>query len=165
MPKQKGFSLIELLLVVAVILIIAAIAIPSFLRSRMAANESSAVGSLHNIESAQVTYSSTYGGGYAADLNTLGPGTIVGANPTSSNAALLDSVLGCSAGVGTAPCQKSGYNFSITASAGPTISSYTLNANPVVAGQTGQRYFFVDLSGVIRYNSSAIATLNDQPIE
>jgi prepilin-type N-terminal cleavage/methylation domain-containing protein len=72
MREQKGFSLIELLLVVAVILIIAAIAVPNFLRSRMAANEASAVASLRNIESAQVAYNSTYPTfGFAPDLNTL----------------------------------------------------------------------------------------------
>ena len=75
MRKQKGFSLIELLLVVAVILIISAIAVPSFLRSREAANESSAVGSLHDIETAQVAYSSTYPTlGFALNLSQLGPG-------------------------------------------------------------------------------------------
>ena len=66
MKKQKGFSLIELLIVVAIILIIAAIAIPNLLRSRMAANEASAVGSVRTLNTAQVTYSSTWGIGYAA---------------------------------------------------------------------------------------------------
>ena len=66
MKKQKGFSLIELLIVVAIILIIAAIAIPNLLRSRMAANEASAVGSLRTINTAQVTFNSTYGIGYGA---------------------------------------------------------------------------------------------------
>ena len=86
--KQKGFSLIELLIVVAIILIIAAIAIPNLLRSRMAANEASAVGSLRTINTACVTYSSTYGG-FPPGLPNLGPGT-----PASATTAdLIDQVL------------------------------------------------------------------------
>jgi len=164
MRKEKGFSLVELLVVVAIILIIAAIAVPSFIRSRMAANEASAVGSLRNISTAEVTYSSTYPTiGFAPDLNTLGPGP--GGIASSSNAQMLDSVLGCAAGVGTGSCLKSGYNFSITAGAGVPLGSYSVNANTVTLGQTGQRYFYTDGSGLIRYNTSAIATVADQPIQ
>jgi len=166
MRNHKGFSLIELLLVVAIILIIAAIAVPNFLRSRMAANEASAVASLHNIESAQVAYTSTYPTfGFAPDLNTLGPGTPNNTTADSTNALLLDIVLGCPTGVGTAPCQKSGYNFYITASGVAPIGSYTVNADPAAFGKTGQRYFYSDISGVIRYNATAIATAGDQPLQ
>src|ERR1022692_3897671 len=106
MRRQKGFSLVELLLVVAVIMIIAAIAVPNFMRARMAANESSAVASLHNVDTAQVAYAETYPlSGFAPDLNTRGPGTSGGSSSSSStNASLLDNVLGCAAGVGTAYC-------------------------------------------------------------
>src|SRR4249919_1263129 len=103
--KQKGFSLIELLIVVAIILIIAAIAIPNLLRSRMAANEASAVGSLRTLNTAAVTFSTTYGIGYPASIGAMGPS----ATASSTAADLIDSVL--AAGV------KSGYSFSYSAAA------------------------------------------------
>src|SRR5260370_8071935 len=105
MRNHKGFSLIELLLVVSVILIIAAIAIPNFLRSRMRANEASAVASIRVINTAAVTYSITYPtAGYPPQLITLG-----GANPctsSSTQSCLIDDVL--------AQGPKSGYNFPST---------------------------------------------------
>ena len=146
MRKQKGFSLIELLIVVAIILIIAAIAVPNLMRSRMAANESSAVGSLRTINTAQVTYSTTYGTGYAL-LANLG-----GADPCAAAAAtacLVDSVL--TAGT------KSGYKITSVAAggAGTAASPFTTfesGASPVAPGQSGQRSFCSDQSGVIRAN-------------
>src|SRR3989442_983337 len=100
-----GFSLIELLIVVAIILVIAAIAIPNFLRSRMAANQASAAQSLRILDSAETTYSSTWGIGYSATLAALAPPT--GGNPASTTAAdLVDNVL--------AGGNKSGYNFVYT---------------------------------------------------
>ncbi len=155
MLKQKGFSLIELLIVVAIILIIAAIAIPNLLRSRIAANEASAVGSIRSVNTAQVTYASTYPDtGFGANLAVLGPGS---GTVSSLSAGLIDNVLGCSTGT----CNKSGYQFSVSG----TSSAYNSHAAPITAGQTGQRYFFSDASGVIRFNGSTTATVNDNPLQ
>ena len=154
--KQKGFSLIELLIVVAIILIIAAIAIPNLLRSKMAANEASAVGSLRSINTACVSYSTSYGQ-YPPTLASLGP-PAAGAQATAANADLIDSVL--SAGT------KSGYVFTYAAVAGGggLFQTYTTTGNPQVQGTTGQRYFFTDQTGVIRADSAQAATATSTPI-
>ncbi|HXU49151.1 MAG TPA: prepilin-type N-terminal cleavage/methylation domain-containing protein [Candidatus Binatia bacterium] len=151
--KQKGFSLIELLIVVAIILIIAAIAIPNLLRSRMAANEASAVGSVRTMVTSAISFSSTYGDGFPPDITSIG--TSGTAALSCKNAELIDSVLTSKV--------KSGYNFDIvagstavaTAPAGCTAGytdGFGAIAYPVSVGTTGQRSFCSDPSGVIRFD-------------
>ena len=156
--KQKGFSLIELLIVVAIILIIAAIAIPNLLRSRMAANEASAVGSVRTINTAAISYNSTYGNGFPDDLLEIGGAA--GATASCDNAGLIDSVLGGVTGVNI----KSGYSFKMGPGTVPVTNKptnctkpgwsdgYGITAVPTNVGNSGQRSFCSDGSGVIRYD-------------
>jgi len=149
MRKQKGFSLIELLIVVAIILIIAAIAIPNLLRARMAANESSAVASIRTINTAMITYSSTYPTvGFSASLTALGG--VAPCTPTSTTACLIDSVL--SAGV------KSGFNFTAQAGVAATPqTTYYATAVPVTLNQTGTRSFCSFEDAVVRVQPTGAA--------
>jgi prepilin-type N-terminal cleavage/methylation domain-containing protein len=155
--QQEGFSLIELLIVVAIILIIAAIAIPNLLRSKMAANEASAVGSLRTINTACISYTLLYSG-YPSSLTALG-GEGSSAFPTSTSAELIDNVLQ----TGT----KTGYVFSFSPGAADgagNIDQYAVTATPSKPGTTGLRYFYTDQTGVIRASASAAATSSSTPI-
>jgi type IV pilus assembly protein PilA len=150
--KQKGFSLIELLIVVAIILIIAAIAIPNLLRSRMASNEAAAVASIRTLNTSAITYFLTYGN-YPSTLASMGPS----AAPSSSAADLVDSLLAQD------PALKSGYTLTYTATGSPA-TSYTISATPITLGVSGQRGFFTNQTGVIRGDLSGTATSASTPI-
>jgi len=153
---QKGFSLIELLIVVAIILILSAIAIPSLMRSRAAANEASALENLRAISTAEVTYSVTYGGGYSPSLTALGP-PAPGQTASSTAAGLVDETL--------ASGFKSGYSFFYTPAlfnaATNSWDGYTLLANPATYGRTGSLYYYTDQSFVIRANTTNQASSTD----
>jgi prepilin-type N-terminal cleavage/methylation domain-containing protein len=154
MKRQKGFSLIELLIVVGVILIITAIAVPNLIRSKIAANESSAVGSVRNINTAEVTYQSSWGSGFAAGLANLG-----GASPctvaTAAAACIIDPLLS------TAPFTKSGYVFNAagTIPIGGVNNGFEVNATPSSVQTTGLRAFCGDQTGLIQFVTPGAAPI------
>jgi prepilin-type N-terminal cleavage/methylation domain-containing protein len=154
---SRGFSLIELLIVVAIILVIAAIAIPNFLRSRLAANQSSAVASLRTLDTAEVTYSTTYGSGFSSSMQYLATPS-AGASASSTAAGLIDSVL--------ASGSKSGYTFAYSPGAVDItgrITNFSFTAVPINS-LTGTNSYYTDQSGVIRQNSTSTATSTDSPV-
>jgi type IV pilus assembly protein PilA len=149
--KQMGFSLIELLIVVAIILIIAAIAVPNFLRARMAANESSAASSVRTIYTGEITYYNAYPQvGYAAQIQDLGGPEPCTASSTSA-CVIPDPLSTAIAG----SSGKSGYIFSatgVTASGGSTNTQFVVGAAPVSVGVTGNKLFCATTDGTIRYS-------------
>jgi len=141
MNRNKGFSLIELLIVVAVIAIIGAVTVPNLLRARAAANEGSAISSVRAIISAQSTFVATVGSGaYAVNLGSL------------QTVGLIDQALGSGS--------KDGYNFASTG----TGITFTITATPVTQDVTGTRGFFADQTGVIRFDISGSATASSTPL-
>ena len=152
--REKGFSLIELLVVVAIIMVIVAMAIPRITAVRMSANETSATVSVRTLNSACLTYQTLYGS-YPPSLASMGPGSA----QNSNSADIIDALL--------AGGSKDGYRFTYTAgpkdSAG-RINSYSILAEPLAPGTTGLRSFYGDQSGTIRARSDGPADATSPPM-
>jgi type IV pilus assembly protein PilA len=143
--KHQGFTLIELLIVIAIILIIAAVAIPNLMRSRISANEASAVASVRTISTAEMQYVGIYpNAGFADTLDKLGPAK---GKPSETSAGLIDPAL--ARGV------KSGYKFTLTPTKGQngTVTGFTIAAEPTAPGTTGIKSFCSDQTNVLYYQS------------
>jgi len=134
-----GFTFVEIMVVVAIIALLSSIAIPSLLNARLTANESAAISGLKTVAAAAHTFRAG-NTTYPANLNVLG----------SANPPYIDPVLGCA----VQPCAKQGYNFTLAGNA----TAFTANAAPITLGTTGNRYFFVDTSGIVRVGNSSSGT-------
>jgi prepilin-type N-terminal cleavage/methylation domain-containing protein len=166
--NSRGFSLIELLIVVAIILIIAAIAIPQLLNAKMAANGAAAAETIRTITTASMAYSSTWQNGYPPTLASLG-GPAGSLTPTCDQALLLDPI------VTAAPNTKSGYAFGYTASgtvgtppagcsqAGGT--GYLVTATPIAYKLTGIASYCSDEPGTIHYDTSGTTAASESACE
>lgn len=160
MRKQQGFSLIELLIVVAIILIIAAIAIPNLIRAKISADESAAAAGVRQISTAQITYAASYSAaGFAATLSTLGPGgSNCSSGPSSTNACILDGVLSSGS--------KSGYQFLTAGSGGGggnPNTEFVAGSAPLSYNSTGVRNFCMVTDGVLRIDPGPTAIAPDVP--
>lgn len=157
MNNQNGFSLIELLIVVGILLILAAIAIPKFVSSKIAANEASAVGSVRAIATANAEYSAAYpSAGFPANLANLGPnGKTCNSGPTSAKACIIDAILGS----GT----KSGYKISDkgSASVGGALTQFVISATPVTLHVTGVKGFCAIQDNVVRWVTPANGAISN----
>jgi len=152
MNDKRGFSLIELLIVVAIILLIAAIAVPSYLRARIAANEASAVAAVRTLNTAQISYNSAYPTvGYSATLTALG-GTSC-SPPDPSSACLIDTVL--------AGGLRNGYLYTMTNVTGTPHATYSVIATPSMPNASGIRYFCSFEDGVVRFSMSSLSSCDN----
>jgi type IV pilus assembly protein PilA len=154
---SKGFSWLEIIIVIIIIVLTAGILVPSLWKSKAQIDETSAVRSLRMIIAAESNYAQAYGTGYSSALTTLGPPP--DAMPSSSLAGFIDSEL--------AGGQKEGYSFVYTPGAqdeNGRIASYTLEASPIKPGQSGKTYYYVDQTGLIHTNAEHQAGPNDPPI-
>ncbi len=142
MKNERGFSLVEILIVLLIIGVIAQIAIPNLLQSRIAGNEGSAINTVRTIISAEMLYVTTVGGGKYGSLQVLTDGS------------LLDSVVGSAT--------KDGYSFAV--SLGSANSTYNVNARPVLFKSSGTRSFFGDETGMIRYTTANAPATTGSPV-
>src|SRR5579872_6572737 len=153
--KQRGFSLIELLVAIAIILIIAAIVIPNLLISRQRANEAAAVSTLRTLNTSEATYNTSYGDlvGYANRLVLLGPSTTT---CDQTHACLIDNLLACA----SEPCLRGAYNYFATSDSGSApFLNYAITATPLTFNGTGTRNFCTSEEGTVRFQVGGNASL------